>query len=85
MKREREMLMVMVPSSWFPLAMVIVVISLPLPGCGTSRAAQPTTNALLINFLLSSDAENLFNKHRLSMQIGAKRAKDVHAMSMYSD
>ncbi len=34
-----------------------------------------TNNALLINFRLSSDAEILLIKHRLSMQIGAKRAK----------
>ena len=35
----------------------------------------PTNNALLINFRLSFDAEILLIKHRLSIQIGAKRAK----------
>ncbi len=35
----------------------------------------PTNNALLINFLLSSDEEIFVNKHRLGMQIGAKLAK----------
>ncbi len=37
--------------------------------------ASPTSDALLINFRLSSDAEIFVNKHRLSLQIGAKRAK----------
>ena len=33
---------------------------------------------LIINFQMSSDAENLVTKHRLSLlQIGAKRAKNV--------
>ncbi len=36
---------------------------------------DPTNNALLMNFLLSSDAEIFVNKHRLSMQICTKRAK----------
>ena len=40
---------------------------------------DPTNNALLINFLLSSDAEIFVTKHRLSIQIGAKHAKNVHA------
>ena len=35
----------------------------------------PTNNALLVNFRLSSDAENFVNKHRLSIQVGVKRAK----------
>ncbi len=47
---------------------------------------NPTNNALLlINFRLSSDAEIFANEHRLSTQIGAKRAKNVHAMCIYSD
>ena len=37
--------------------------------------ACPANNAVLINFRLSSDAEILPNKHWLSIQIGAKRAK----------
>ncbi len=35
----------------------------------------PTNNSLLINFRLSSDEEIFINKHRVSIQIGAKRAK----------
>ncbi len=38
-------------------------------------AQYPTNNALLINSRLSSDAEIFANDHRLSIQIGAKRAK----------
>ena len=41
----------------------------------TYREAHPTNNALLINFRLSSNAEIFVNKHRLSKQIDAKRAK----------
>ena len=39
------------------------------------RSAHPANNALLINFLLSSDAEFFVDNHRLSMRIGAKHAK----------
>ncbi len=39
------------------------------------RGHHPTNNATLINFRLSSDAKNFVNKHRLSIQIGARRAK----------
>ena len=45
-----------------------------------SRKPYPTNNATLINFPLSSDAEIFVNNRRLSMQIGAKRAKNVYAM-----
>ncbi len=45
----------------------------------------PTDDALLINFLLGSDAEIFVNKHRLSMRIGAQTCKNVHAMCAYSD
>ncbi len=37
--------------------------------------AYPTNSALLVNFRLSSDAEIFVNKHRLSMQVGAERAR----------
>ena len=39
------------------------------------RCRSPTNNALLIKFLLSSHAEIFANDHRLSIQIGVKRAK----------
>ena len=39
------------------------------------RACPANNDALLINFRLSSDAENFVNKHRLSMQTGAKTCK----------
>ncbi len=42
------------------------------------KKAFPTNNALLINFVLSSDAEILLNKHRLSIQ---KCACNVYASS----
>ena len=42
----------------------------------------PTNNAMLINFLLTSDAEVFVAKHRLSIQIVAKRAKNVYATSI---
>ncbi len=44
---------------------------------GSSRAnnGDPTNNGPWINFLLSSDATNFFNKHRLSIRVGTKRAK----------
>ncbi len=35
----------------------------------------PTNKTLLINFLLSSDAEIFVNKHRLSIRIGVERAE----------
>ncbi len=42
---------------------------------GGERSVYPANNALLINFQLSSDVEFFFNKRRLSIQVGAKRAK----------
>ena len=36
-------------------------------------------NALLIDVRLSSDAEIFVVKRRLDMQVGAKRARNVHA------
>ncbi len=42
---------------------------------GIKIPPSPTNNALLTNFLLSSDAGIFAANHRLSMQIGAKRAK----------
>ncbi len=45
--------------------------------------ACPTNNALLINFLLSSDAEIFVNRHQLSTQIGTKRAKKVCVCNLY--
>ncbi len=45
---------------------------------------NPTNNALLINFLLSSDAEIFVDKHRLSMQIGAESwEKKPHVRNVY--
>ena len=46
-----------------------------LRSVGQSVCFCPTNNALPIEFLLSSDAENFVTKHRLSIQIGAKCAK----------
>ncbi len=40
-----------------------------------SIRAHPTNNALLTNFRLSSECRNFATEHRLSMQVGAKRAK----------
>ena len=46
----------------------------------------PTSNALLISFCLSSDAENFVTNHRPSMRIGAGCAKNVHcATCTYSN
>ena len=39
------------------------------------HSSRPTDNSLLISFRLSSDAKKLFNKHWLSIKIGARRAK----------
>ena len=49
----------------------------------TEQRTFPTNNALLISFLLSSDAEIFINNHRLNMQIGAKRAKKNHVCNVY--
>ncbi len=40
-----------------------------------SVCANPTNNALSINFRLSFQCRSFVNKHRLSIQVGAKRAK----------
>ena len=45
----------------------------------------PTNNALLINFPPELRCRIFFNKHRLSMQVGAERAKNVYATCTYSD
>ncbi len=45
----------------------------------------PTNNALLINFLPSSDAEILFNNHRPSIRVGAKTCKNVYVTCTCSD
>ena len=47
--------------------------------------AFPTSNALLIDFLLSCDAEIFVKNHWLSMQLGAKLAKNVYATCTCSD
>ncbi len=57
--------------SWVDIRVQKIPSFLPSPPSPTN----PTNNALLINFLLSSDAEIFVSKHRLSIQIGAKRAK----------
>ncbi len=45
----------------------------------------PTNNALLINFLLSSDAEIFVTNHRLSTHVGAQTCENVHATCTCSD
>ncbi len=77
-----------VPLVWYLATVELPKISLsvhvPAPGTWLLVAHNrqvkknnfcPTNNATLTNFLLSSDAEIFVNKHRPSMQIGAKRAK----------
>ncbi len=59
--------------------------SLPDPQGHKTGLQNPTNNALLINFWLSSDARIFVNKHRPSIQIGAKRAKNVYAMCTFSN
>ncbi len=49
------------------------------------KSYYPTNKALLIDFLLSSDAEIFVTKHRLSIQIGAQTCKNVYAMCACSD
>ena len=44
-----------------------------------SHFADPTNNALLINFLLSSDAEIFVNEHQLSIQNRRRTSKNVYA------
>ena len=46
---------------------------------------HPTGSALLINFLLSSDAGIFAAKHRLGMQVGAKMREDERATRTCSD
>ncbi len=46
---------------------------------------RPTSNTLLINFRLSSDAEIFVNEHRLSRQVGAKTCKNMYATCTCSD
>ena len=61
-------------------------LSLSVCVCTTAepRLGFPTNNTLSINFRLSSDAEIFVNKHRLSMQIGAPKYKNVYATCIYS-
>ena len=47
------------------------------PPLSPAHLVCPTNKALLINFLLSSDAEIFVDKRRLSMQIDAKACKNV--------
>ena len=46
---------------------------------------DPTNNAPLTNFRLSSNTEILLTSIERALQIGAKRCKDVHAMRIDSD
>ncbi len=48
-------------------------------------SAIPTDNALLKNFQLSSDAEIIVTKHRLSIQVGARTCKNMYATCIYSN
>ncbi len=48
--------------------------------CVCGEEMHPTGNALLINFLLSSDADVLISNRRPSMQIGAQTCKNACAM-----
>ncbi len=49
------------------------------------QSTQPTNNALVLNFLLSSEAEIFVDERRPSTQVGAKTCKDVYAMCTCSD
>ncbi len=53
--------------------------------CGERERERERTQPTLINFLLISDAEFLVNNPRLSMQISAKRGRNVYATCTCSD